>query len=106
MGISVEILRVARSFEAAFLQTTLLGQIAFCLSLPLIWTLISQLLRKLFSRGLNPPVLGKPSGPLLPMWRARLRYIFHGIDMIKDGYEKVALAISNKSVQLLTWWTF
>lgn len=102
MGLFTEALSVARSFETAFLQTTLLGQVSFCLSLPLIWNLFSNILRKLFHRGLNAPVVGKYPGLLLPVWRARLRYIFHGIEMIKEGYEKVVLVARNNQLPLLT----
>ena len=105
MGLFMEMLSVAESFGAAFVQTTLLRQVSFCLSLPLIWTLVSNILRKFSFKGLNAPVVGKSPGLLLPMWRARLRYIFHGIEMIKEGYEKVVLVTRNGSIQLLTWCT-
>lgn len=105
MGLLTEFLSVARPFEAALLQTTLLGQVLFCLSLLLIWTFVSKSLQKLFFRGLNAPIVGKSPGLLLPIWRARLRYIFHGIEIIKEGYEKVALITLYNSFQLLTWCT-
>ena len=91
MGLLTEALSVARSLVAAFVQLTLLHQVSLCLCLPLIWTLASDVLQKFCSKGLNAPVVGKSPGLLFPMWRARLRYIFHGIEMIKEGYEKVAL---------------
>ena len=97
MSLLAELLSVARSFDAALLQKMLPSQVLFYLSLPLIWTLLSNILRKLFFRGLNAPVVGKSPGLLLPVWRARLRYIFHGIEMIKEGYEKVTLVTRNDS---------
>lgn len=87
------------------MPTTLLGQTLFYVSLPLIWTLISGLLRNLLFKGFNAPVVGKPPGLLVPVWRARLRYIFHGVEMIKEGYEKVTLVTPNNLFQLLTCYT-
>ena len=87
---------------AAFVQMTLLRQVSFCLSLPLSWILASNMLQNFLFKGLNAPVVGKSPGLLLPMWRARLRYIFHGIEMIKEGYEKVALLTRYVPVEMLT----
>ena len=60
------------------------------------------MLQKFCFKGLNAPVVGKSSGLLFPVWRARLRYIFHGIEMIKEGYEKVALLTRHISIEMLT----
>ena len=102
MGLLMETLSVSRSFVAAFIQMTLLRQVCFCLSLTLAWTLASNMLQRCLFKGLNAPVVGKSPGLLLPMWRARLRYIFHGIEMIKEGYEKVALLTRYVSIEMLT----
>lgn len=102
MGLFTEALSVSRPFVTAFVQMTLLRQVSLCLCLPLIWTLVSDVLQKFSSKGLNAPVVGKSPGLLFPMWRARLRYIFHGIEMIKDGYEKVALLTRHTSMEMLT----
>ena len=102
MGLLMETLSLARAFVAAFVRITLLRQVSFCLSLTLIWTLASNMLQKTLFKGLNAPVVGKSPGLLLPMWRARLRYIFHGIEMIKEGYEKVALLTRHVSIEMLT----
>ena len=91
MGILLETLSIARSLWAAFVQTTFLRQVSFCLSPALVWVLLLNIVQKHFLKGLNAPVVGKSPGLLLPVWRARLRYIFHGIEMIKEGYEKVAM---------------
>ena len=101
----METLSVARSFLAAIVQMTLLRQVLCCLFLPLIWTLASNTLQTFRYTGLNAPVVGKSPGLLFPMWRARLRYILHGIEMIKEGYEKVALLTRHISIQMLTWST-
>ena len=102
MGLLVEALSVARSFVTVLVQMTLLRQLSFCLSLPLIWTLASNMLQKINFKGLDAPVVGKSPGLLFSMWRARLRYIFHGIEMVKEGYEKVALLARHFSIEMLT----
>lgn len=102
MGFLMETSSVAQSFVAAFVQMTLVLQVSFCLSLPLIWTLASYMLQKFCFKGLNAPVVGKSSGLLFPVWRARLRYIFHGIEMIKEGYEKVTLLTRHILIEMLT----
>ncbi|KAL8920331.1 MAG: hypothetical protein Q9208_006302 [Pyrenodesmia sp. 3 TL-2023] len=35
------------------------------------------------------PVVGKNASFVLPVWRARIRHISHGVEMIKNGYLKV-----------------
>lgn len=43
---------------------------------------------------LSPQIVGKPTGIWFPTWRARLRYISKGTEMIQDGYQKVSLLIA------------
>ncbi len=94
MGLLLETVAIANGLQAAFLQRTVFEQLILLFSLPLSWTLMSYILQETRFRSLNAPVVGKPSGPVLPIWRARLRYIFHGGEIIKEGYEKVIKTMS------------
>lgn len=42
---------------------------------------------------MSPRIVGKPEGIWFPTWRARLRYIVKGTEMIQDGYQKVSFGI-------------
>lgn len=42
---------------------------------------------------LSPRIVGKPVGIWFPIWRARLRYVSKGTELIQDGYKKVYLVI-------------
>ena len=94
MGLLIETVTIAKSLQAAFLQCTVFEQLILLFSLPVLWTLVSYVSQKTRFRSLNAPIVGEAPGLVLPIWRARLRYIFNGVEMIKEGYEKVIEAMS------------
>ncbi len=89
MGLLVQSTGVARELWLFFAQTSILEQVILIFALPSFWYLASTAKSFIKHDGQNVPVMGKGAAIILPIWRARLRYITHGVDMIHKGYRKV-----------------
>ena len=89
MGVLLDFVNVLTTIGNRLSQFSVYGRLCLLLLLPSLlivsWYAI-QTSRITRSRA---PIVGKPSGYLLPTWRARLRYVFDGVSMIGEGYQKV-----------------
>lgn len=86
MGLFIDSLAIFSSFD---LRVQLLS---------LVSLLLMGMSYSIFQRGkiatLSPQIVGKPTGIWFPTWRARLRYISKGTELIQDGYQKVPLLMA------------
>ncbi|CAO1598740.1 hypothetical protein XANCAGTX0491_002500 [Xanthoria calcicola] len=88
MGLLLQSTGIARELWLFFAQTSILEQVILIFALPSFWYLASTAKSFIKHDGQNVPVMGKDAAIILPIWRARLRYIAHGVDMIHKGYRK------------------
>ncbi|KAL8804039.1 MAG: hypothetical protein Q9182_002830 [Xanthomendoza sp. 2 TL-2023] len=88
MGLLVQSTSIASRLWLFFSQTSILEQVILIFALPLSWYLASSARSFINHDGQNAPVVGKGAAVLLPIWRARLRYITTGVDIIHQGYRK------------------
>lgn len=91
MGLLVNSTSIARELWLLFSQTSILEQVILIFALPFLWYLASSAKSFINHDRQNVPVMGKGAAIILPIWRARLRYITQGVDMIHEGYRKVGL---------------
>lgn len=71
-------------------QSSFLQQAILVFAVPSLYLCIS-FAKSLLKQGQHDvPIAGKNASFVLPVWRARIRYITHGVEMIKNGYLKVA----------------
>lgn len=96
MGLLVEVMAVPLRLRATVSEAVLHQRLVLILALPLLITLFSPVIHRLLARNQDFPIVGKQSGLLLPMWRARVRYVFKGAEMIKEGYQKVVQTIFDR----------
>ncbi|KAL8656994.1 MAG: hypothetical protein Q9226_002365 [Calogaya cf. arnoldii] len=88
MGLLLQSTTIASRLWLFFSQTSILEQVILVFALPLLWYLASSARSFINHEGQNVPVVGKGAAIVLPIWRARLRYISTGVDMIHQGYRK------------------
>ncbi|KAL8814994.1 MAG: hypothetical protein Q9223_005832 [Gallowayella weberi] len=88
MGLLVQSTSIASRLWLFFSQTSILEQLILIFALPLSWYLASSARSFIDQDGQKVPVVGNGAAILLPIWRARLRYITTGVDLIHQGYRK------------------
>lgn len=87
MGVFIDSLSIISSFD---FRIQLLS-VVFLLLIGISYSIFQR--RKIATLSLQ--IVGKPTGIWFPTWRARLRYISKGTEMIQDGYQKVSLLIAS-----------
>ena len=98
MDLLIRIVAVPFNIQAAVFEARFYPHLMLILALPLIWTSLLYIIKKMVAEDQPYPVVGKQPGLLLPMWRARFRYIFKGPEMIQEGYQRVAPATPDSRV--------
>ncbi|KAL8729321.1 MAG: hypothetical protein Q9166_004818 [cf. Caloplaca sp. 2 TL-2023] len=88
MGLLVESTTIAKELWLLFSRTSIIEQVILIFALPSLWYLASSAKGLLNHERQNVPVVGKGAAIVMPVWRARLRYITQGVDMIHKGYHK------------------
>lgn len=91
MGFLFETVIVAKDVWLWLSGSSIRDQIILICALPSLCILVS-IFRSLSSlEHQHFPMVGKGKSILLPTWRARLRYITQGVELIKNGYLKASL---------------
>lgn len=91
MGFLFETTMVAKNVWLWLSGSSIRDQIILICALPSLCILVSIFRCSRSLERQHFPVVGKGESIVLPTWRARLRYITQGVEMIKSGYLKVSL---------------
>lgn len=89
MGLLLDFVNVLTTTENRLAQFSVYGRLCLFSLLPSLLIVAWYAFQTSRTMRSRTPIVGKPSGFLLPTWRARLRYVFDGVSMIREGYQKV-----------------
>ena len=89
MGILLDATSAVNQLWLLLSKTSFVGQIILTCALPSLWVLVGMLRTFRNPENRHVPIVGKGTSIVLPIWRARIRYINQGVELIKNGYLKV-----------------